>query len=100
MNNIIDGPFLRASSFIVSHDKDRTYHITSEHVCEEIKSFKKPERFNKVKNSIMSAAEISDLFAVKYIDNELIKWTFIPSKSRINININMGHIIIDGTGYK
>ena len=71
MNNIIDGPFLRASSFIVSHDKDRTYHITSEHVCEEIKSFKKPERFNKVKNSIMSAAEISDLFSVKYIDNEI-----------------------------
>ena len=71
MNNIIDGPFLRASAFVVSHEKEETHLITSEHVCAEIVSFKLPKRFEKVKNSIMSAAEISDLFSVKYINNVL-----------------------------
>jgi|13_taG_2_1085334.scaffolds.fasta_scaffold02233_20 hypothetical protein len=36
INNIIDSPLLRASSFIVKHKKETTIILTSEHVCSEI----------------------------------------------------------------
>mgnify|MGYP001160083922 CR=1 FL=1 len=71
MNNIIDSPFMRASSFIVGHKKEKTIHITSEHVCTEILKFQKPEKFKMVKDSVMSAATISDLFNNSNLEDQI-----------------------------
>lgn len=76
MNNIINSPLMRASSFIVSHDKESTIHITSEHVCSEIIRFQKPKKFSKTKTSVMSAALISDLFSDSHLDEQI---NVIPS---------------------
>mgnify|MGYP001204143082 CR=1 FL=1 len=71
MNNIIDSPFMRASSFIVKHKKEKTIHLTSEHVCTEILKFQKPEKFKSIKDSVISAAIISDLFSNTKLEDQI-----------------------------
>lgn len=68
INNIIDSPLLRASSFVVKHKKETTIILTSEHVCSEIMD----------SNNKKSIAEFIELLS-KYTDfTEL----FILDKSK------------------
>jgi hypothetical protein len=71
MSKIIDGPFMRASSFIVDHQKNKTVLLTSEHVCEELIKFKDPKQFKMIKDSIISAAVISNVFNSKDVKEKI-----------------------------
>jgi hypothetical protein len=71
MNNIVDSPFMRASSFIVGHKKNKTVHVTSEHVCSEILKFQEPAKFNLVKDTVLSAATIAELFSDITLEDQI-----------------------------
>ena len=71
MNNIIDSPFMRASSFIFRHEKEKTFHITSGHVCSEIIKFRKHKKFNSIREAVMSAAIVSEMFNNKKLEDQI-----------------------------
>lgn len=62
INNIIDSPLLRASSFIVEHKKKTTIVLTSEHVCDEITNINKKKSISEFIELLSQYTDFTDIF--------------------------------------